>query len=283
MNLSNRKILITGGSGFLGKSLVKELLDKGNTVRVLSRDEGQLIALKEDFPSIEIYTGDICDEFKVHQACKDMDGVFHLAAFKHVGLAEKFALECTESNVIGSLNVLRASRAHDLKFVVGISTDKAAQVAGVYGASKLLMERLFKQYEDVNPHCQYRIVRYGNVLYSTGSVLCKWKALLEEGKQCIITEPEATRFYWSVDQAIDLIFECCDVAKDSTPYCPTMKSMKVGDLFDAMVRKYGNDHTQPPQIIGLQPGENLHEKVLDEGPYSNEVPFFTIEEIMELV
>ena len=73
------------------------------------------------------------------------------------------------------------------------------------------------------------------------------------------------------------------MAKDSTPYCPTMKSMKVGDLFDAMVRKYGNDHTQPPQIIGLQPGENLHEKVLDEGPYSNEVPFFTIEEIMELV
>ena len=283
MNLTNKKILITGGSGFLGNALVARLLESGNHLRILSRDEGQLVSLKEKFPEVEIYTGDICDEFKVHQACKGMDGVFHLAAFKHVGLAEKFAVECTESNVIGSLNILRSSRKHNLEFVVGISTDKAAQVAGVYGATKLLMERVFKQYEDVNPDCQYRIVRYGNVLYSTGSVLCKWKNLLEQRKQCIITEPEATRFYWSVDQAIDLIFESCEKAVDSTPYCPEMKSMKVGDLFDAMANKYGGGRSRPPKIIGLQPGENLHEKVLDAGPYSNEVDFFTVEEIMELV
>ena len=283
MNLTNKRILITGGSGFLGKPLVEKLLSDGNFIRVLSRDEGQLISLKEVYPEVEIYTGDIADPFTVNQACHSMDGVFHLAAFKHVGLAEKFATECTNSNVVGSLNILEQSIAKDLEFVVAISTDKAAQVAGVYGATKLLMERMFQQYEEVNPNCQYRLVRYGNVLYSTGSVLCKWKNLLHEGKQCIITEPEATRFYWSVDQAIDLIFQCCEEAEDATPFCPTMKSMKVGDLFTAMKNKYGGIRSRAPKVIGLQPGENLHEKVLDEGPYSNEVEFFTIEEIMELV
>jgi len=258
------------------------LLGTANHIRVLSRDEGQLIELKQEFPEVEIYTGDIGDEFTVHQAAYGMDGIFHLAAFKHVGLAEKFASECTRSNVLGSMNVLSASMVYDLEFVVGISTDKAAQVAGVYGATKLLMERLFKQYEDVNDKCQYRIVRYGNVLHSTGSVLCKWKKLLENGKECLITEPTATRFYWSVDQAIDLIFECCDEAEDSSPYCPAMKAMKIADLFTAMKKKYGVE-APLPKIIGLQPGENLHEKVLDDGPYSNEVELYTVKEIMEMV
>ena len=211
-----------------------------------------------------------------------MPGAFHLAAFKHGGLAEKFATECMLSNVVGSQNMLGASIAFNLEFLVCISTDKAAQVAGVYGASKFLMERMVKQYEDVNPKCLYRVVRYGNVLYSTGSVLCKWKALMEQGKQCIVTEREATRFYWSVDQALDLIFECCDEAEDSTPYCPSMKAMKVGDMFQAMSDKY-YDTPVDTEIIGLQPGENLHEKVLDEGPYSNEVDLYTIDEIMEMV
>ena len=118
-----------------------------------------------------------------------VDGVFHLAASKHVGLAETYSRECTKTNVIGSLNILEESLDSKLDFVIGISTDKAAQVSGVYGASKLLMERLFLQFERVNPGTNYRIVRYGNVLYSTGSVLCKWKDLLLQGKQVIVTDP----------------------------------------------------------------------------------------------
>lgn len=108
--------------------------------------------------------------------------------------------------MIGSLNILEESLENKFDFVIGISTDKAAQVSGVYGASKLLMERLFCQFEAINNSTEYRIVRYGNVLYSTGSVLCKWRDLLSEGKEVIVTDPDATRFFWTRDQAVDLIF-----------------------------------------------------------------------------
>jgi UDP-N-acetylglucosamine 4,6-dehydratase/UDP-glucose 4-epimerase len=186
---------------------------------------------------------------------------------------------------MGSLNIYEQSLKQELDFVLAISTDKAAQVVGVYGATKLLMERLSKQYEKLNPNCKYRIVRYGNVLYSTGSVLCKWKDLIESGSELIVTEPKATRFFWTVEQAIDLILDCMKNATDSTPYCPSMKSMSIQSLLGAMVEKYGNSNweTYPIKIIGLQPGENLHEKVLDEGPLSNEVEQFTINEIKELI
>jgi|TARA_B110000879_G_scaffold85421_1_gene117984 UDP-N-acetylglucosamine 4,6-dehydratase len=281
----NKLYLVTGGGGFLGQPLVKHILNEGARVRIIGRDEGTLVMMKERHPSIEIHPGDISDEFEVKQAMKDVDGVFHLAASKHVGLAETFVRENLKSNVIGSFNIYEQSLKQDLDFVLAISTDKAAQVVGVYGATKLMMERLSKQYQNLNPNCKYRIVRYGNVLYSTGSVLCKWKDLIEQNKELIVTEPDATRFFWTVEQAIDLILDCMENAIDSTPYCPNMKSMSIKSLLGAMVEKYGNSNwdSYPIKIIGLQPGENFHEKVLDEGPFSNEVEQFTIEEIKELI
>jgi UDP-N-acetylglucosamine 4,6-dehydratase/5-epimerase len=280
---NNKKYLVTGGTGFLGVPLVKYILSQGGNVRVIARDEGKLITLREQFPNIEIYTGDIADPFEVKQAMQGINGVFHLAASKHVGLAETFVRENVKSNTLGSLYILEESLNLNLDFVLGISTDKAAQVAGVYGATKLLMERLFTQYEKLNSNCKYRIVRYGNVLYSTGSVLCKWKELIQQGKGVTVTEPEATRFFWTVDQAIELIINCMENATDSTPYCPSMKSMSIKNLLQAMIEKYGNGIDIPVNIIGLQPGENMHEKVLEQGPYSSEVEQFTIEEIKELI
>ena len=279
----NKKYLITGGSGFLGMPLVKYIIENGGAVRVIARDEGKLITLRESFPTVEIYPGDISDPIEVKQAMIGINGVFHLAASKHVGLAETFVRENVKTNTLGSLYILEESLRMDLDFVLGISTDKAAQVAGVYGATKLLMERLFAQYEKLNPNCKYRIVRYGNVLYSTGSVLCKWKDLIQQGKEVIITDPEATRFFWSVDQAIDLIVDCMQTAHDSTPYCPTMKSMSIKNLLQAMIEKYSNGQHISVKSIGLQAGENMHEKVLEQGPYSNEVSQFTIEEIKQLI
>lgn len=279
----NKLYLVTGGGGFLGKPLVKTILDAGGRVRVIGRDEGTLVALKEVHPSVEIYTGDISDKFEVKQSMKGVDGVFHLAASKHVGLAEVFVRENIKTNTIGSLNIYEQSLEQKLDFILAISTDKAAQVSGVYGATKLLMERLSKQFEKLNPDCKYRMVRYGNVLYSTGSVLCKWKDLIEQGKEVIVTEPKATRFFWTVDQAIDLILDCMKNSTDSEPYCPDMKSMSIENLLQAMIQKYSGGKEINIKVIGLQPGENLHEKVLDEGPYSNEVTQFTIEEIKELI
>lgn len=280
----NKLYLVTGGSGFLGHPLVKYILEQGAAVRVISRDEGKLIDLKEKHPAVEIYTGDISDSFEVRQAMISVTGVFHLAASKHVGLAEKFVRENIKTNVIGSLNILEHSLNHDtLKFVLSVSTDKAAQVAGVYGATKFLMERSIKQYEELNPNVMYRTVRYGNVLYSTGSVLCKWKDLISQGKEVIVTDPSATRFFWSVDDAIQLIIDCMANSTDSTPYCPIMKSMRIDDLLQAMIQKYSNGQHINIKVIGLQPGENMHEKVLEEGPYSNEVEHFTIEEILPMI
>jgi UDP-N-acetylglucosamine 4,6-dehydratase len=279
----NKLYLVTGGGGFLGQPLVRDILDKGGRVRVIGRDEGTLVYLKEKFPSVEIHTGYINDTFEVKQAMKDVDGVFHLAASKHVGLAEKFVRENIKTNVMGSLNIFEQSLKQPLDFVLSISTDKAAQVVGVYGATKLLMERLSKQYEALNPNCQYRIVRYGNVLYSTGSVLCKWKALIESGKSVKVTEPEATRFFWTVEQALDLIYQCMEEAVDSSPFCPNMKAMSIENLLTAMVTKYSNGVEIDINVIGLQAGENLHEKVLDEGPYSNEVEQFTVSEIIKMI
>jgi UDP-N-acetylglucosamine 4,6-dehydratase/UDP-glucose 4-epimerase len=281
---ANKLYLVTGGSGFLGHPLVKYILEQGGLVRVISRDEGKLISLKEIYPTVEIYTGDISDSFEVRQAMKDVVGVFHLAASKHVGLAEKFVRENIKTNTIGSLNILENSIDHPtLKFILSVSTDKAAQVAGVYGATKFLMERAIKQYEELNPNVLYRTVRYGNVLYSTGSVLCKWKDLISQGKDVIVTAPEATRFFWSVEDAIQLIIDCMSDATDSTPYCPIMKSMRIDDLLQAMIQKYSNGQHINVNIIGLQPGENMHEKVLEQGPFSNEVDHFTIEEILPMI
>lgn len=275
--------LITGGSGFLGQPLVGYIVSQGGRVRILARDEGKLIETLAKYPTIEVSPGDISDEFEVQQAMQGVRGVFHLAASKHVGLAETFVRENVKTNVIGSLNILQESLLHNLEFVLVVSTDKAAQVNGVYGATKLLMERLVKQFESLNTNCKYRVVRYGNVLYSTGSVLCKWKELIQQGKEVVVTEPNATRFFWSVDQAIDLIVDCMNTATDSTPFCPLMKSMSIKNLLQAMVEKYSNGREIPIKIIGLQPGENLHEKVLEQGPYSNEVTEFTINEIKELI
>ena len=215
---------------------------------------------------------------------RGVTGVFHLAAFKHVGLAETQSRECIKSNIVGSLNVLEQSVKNNVEFVIGISTDKAAQIAGVYGASKYLMERLFNQFEADYPKTKFRLVRYGNVLYSTGSVLCLWKDKLEKGEEIIVTDPNATRFFWTIQQAVDLIFDCMENAVDSKIHFPAMKAMTIDNLLKAMAEKYLPTNLELKiKVIGLQPGENLHEKILEEGPYSNEVEEFTIEEIKTLI
>lgn len=287
------KVLVTGGTGFLGRPLVKRLQERGHLVKVLSRNQGKLIDMKD----IEIFSGDVSIYSDVYEAMQDCQGVYHLAASKHVGLAERLVTECVRSNVVGSYNVYECSREFKPEFVMSISTDKACRVSGQYGASKLMMEGMSQQYQKINPKTKYRLVRYGNVLYSTGSVLCKWKDAILNGEDIVVTEPEATRFFWTVEQALDLIDE--GLKQDSpAPYVPEMKGMSIQNLLVAMCRKYGGDKyvleggfdgnsdtlfSDKVKIIGLQPGENMHERILEDGPNSNEVTQFTVEEIMELI
>lgn len=273
--------LVTGGSGFLGQELIGRI---DGEIRVLARNEGNLVKLKEQFPKVEIMVGDVADSYACDRAMQGVAGVFHLAAMKHVGLAESNVRECINSNI--PLALLEATRKYKPEFIIGISTDKAASRKGVYGCTKYLMERLFTEYEKLNPDTKYRIVRYGNVLYSTGSVLCKWKDKLRKGEEITITNPDATRFFWTVKQAVDLIFDCLYAAKDSKPYACSMKSIMMGDLLKAMIAKYTPSFdlgTTKIKEIGLQPGENMHEIIEENGPDSSQVERFTQEEIMTMI
>ncbi len=280
----NKHYLITGGSGFLAYGLIDYLTNNNiMNISILARNEGNLIKVKQMYPHINIITGNLCDKKVVYKALDGISGVFHLAAFKHVGLAERYPLECIQSNINATLTLLECGLDFDIDFIVGISTDKVCQVSGVYGATKYLMEKIFDDYEKINKKTQYRIVRYGNVLYSTGSVLCKWKDLIQQGKEVIITDANATRFYWTVEQAVQLIIDCLKNSKDTTPYIPEMKSIRMGDLLRAMIEKYSNGIDIPVKVIGLQKGENLHEKIDENGMDSNETPKYSITEIKKLI
>jgi FlaA1/EpsC-like NDP-sugar epimerase len=272
------KYLVTGGSGFLGNELIKRL---DGDIRVLARNEASLVALKEKFPHIEIMVGDVADPYVCDRALKDIDGVYHLAAMKHVGLSEQNVAQTIQTNI--PIALLEATRKNKPKFIIGISTDKAASRSGVYGATKFLMERLFSEYARANPETKYRTVRYGNVLYSSGSVLCKWKDRILAGQEIIITDPDATRFFWTVEQAVDLIFETLEKAPDAKPYSCSMKSIRMGDLMNAMIEKYAGMNHIRVSTIGLQPGESVHEVINEGHSDSSQVEKFTKEEIMELI
>jgi UDP-N-acetylglucosamine 4,6-dehydratase/5-epimerase len=271
-----KNILITGATGYLGQALIPRLRGK---IRVLDRNEEKLSMLKQKYPKIEVVVGDISNEWIVKKAMQGIDEIYHLAAVKHIGLAEKNVFECVSSNVIGSLNILKESLNTKPKMVIGISTDKAAQVKGIYGASKLIMEGLFREAEEINPDTKYRIVRYGNVLGSSGSVLPKWKEAIKNKQPMTVTNPDSTRFYWTEEEAIDHIFDCIKKAKGSTPYIPEMKSIKLGDLAEATMKKYGKTQVIYTQLAGC---ENQHE-TMDGITFSNEVKHFMISEIMKKI
>ena len=186
----NKTYVITGGYGFLGSALINEIISCGGKVRTIGRDEFKLFKLKEKYgDQIDTIIGDIKNIEDVnHLIDKNIVGVFHLAAFKYVGAAEKNVLECVNSNVIGTINILTKSTEAEVEFVMGVTGAAAVQVSGTYGATKMLTEKLFFDFQRKTEKTKYRILRYGNIMYSTGSVLCKWKDLICDGEPITITK-----------------------------------------------------------------------------------------------
>ena len=281
MITKGKKYLITGGTGVIGDTLCKRILSLGGQVVVMSRSENKLKKLKEKYNKIEIVIGNICDRQLVRNTIENVDGVFHLAAVAE-GMQAGKPIESVKTNVIGSLVVLE--EAFDVDFVLGISSDKVVQVSGSYGATKFLMEKLFNQFEEINPNVKYRVIRLGNVIYSVDSVLYRWKSLIENCKEIIITDKRATRFFMTSDKAIDLILNCLENAKDSKPYFEDMKSTSIGNLLQAMINKYApTDCKLPIKRIGLHSSENLHERVFEGGPFTNEIEQYTVEELEDMI
>ena len=280
--------LITGGTGVVGESLCDRILQMGGKVRIFSRSQAKLLKLKEQWDdsvmhsNIEIIVGDVTNKRDVASAFKDVKGVFHLAALAQA-MQSGGASESVQTNVMGSINVLDESLLTPVEFLLGVSSDKAVQVSGPYGATKFLMERLFQEYQEKNKDTKYRVVRMGNVIYSIDSVLYKWKSLIERGEEVIVTEPKATRFFLTKNQSVDLMLNGLK-SNSSKPYCDIPKSTSIGNLLQAMANKYlPNGAELKVKEIGLQPNENLHERIVDNGSMSNEMEQYTIEELEKMI
>lgn len=277
MDFTDKNILITGGSGFLARAMISRLRDMGvspSRIYAFARDEEKLMLVQEDY-GVQIITGDVTNESDVLKAMNDKHIVFHFAAFKHLPLAEKESSTCIRSNVIGSMNVLRASLFTFTRpdMVLGVSTDKAYNPVNCYGMTKRLMEYMFAEYQGFSTGMvQYRIVRYGNVLGSTGSVLEVWKRARERGDAIKLTDPDMTRFFFTVDEAINTIFACIEKSKDATPYIPIMPTVRMGDMAEVMA-----NGEVPVQIIGKRPGEKSDESMSDTYCSGNVPPMGTDE------
>ena len=221
--------------------------------------------------------------------------MFHLAALAQA-MQSGGASDSIITNLIGSRNVLNQSlstkmfspylngaRDYQVDFVLGVSSDKAVQVSGPYGATKFLMERLFEEFQETNKDIKYRVVRMGNVIYSIDSVLYKWKSLLEQGEEVMVTEPKATRFFMTKGQSVDLMLNGLETDSPK-PYCDIPKSTSIGNLLQAMANKYlPKGKELKVKEIGLQPNENLHEQIVDGGLMSNEMEQYTIEELEKMI
>lgn len=273
----NDRIVIFGGSGFLGNELIKRLSSFGQqNIVVVGRNESQLVILKEKFPFVEIVIGDIADRWVVKKAMKDADECHLLSAVKHVGLAETEVKSCITTNIIGCMNVVDESLITKPKILMFISTDKASQPLGIYGCTKKIGEKLLQEAEKINPDTKYLCVRYGNVWGSNGSLATKWKPKMLNSEEIILTDPEASRFFWTVREAVDLIFECMAIHKNSTPYIPKMRGVKMSVVLEACMEVYG---ICPVKVIGLQPGENKVETT-DGITFSDQCEQFTKEEFI---
>lgn len=265
--LNNKTILITGGTGSLGKQLVKTILTKWPQVKkliIFSRDEQKQFQMNMEYPAvpggnIRYFIGDVRDAERLKRAFKGVDYVIHAAAMKHVHIAEYNPMECVMTNVMGAENVITAALDCGVQNVVALSTDKAAAPINLYGATKLCSDKLFVAANNIKGHSniKFSVVRYGNVMGSNGSVI---PFFMQKKKTGVlpITEPTMTRFNISLQEGADLVIHAMEHAWGGEIFVPKIPSYKITEVAKAVGPECKID------VIGIRPGEKIHEEMITE-------------------
>ena len=266
--MEGKKVLITGGTGSLGQALTARLLDmKVDTIRIFSRNEEKQINMENKFNDkrLRFLLGDINDVERLQRALENIDIVFHTAALKHVPKIEYNPFEAIKTNVIGSQNVINACLHENVEKAIAIGTDKAVSPLNTYGATKLLMEKLFvtaNNFMDPEKHrTKFISVRYGNVFGSSGSVIPLFLEQIKKMKKITITNPEMTRFSITMDEALDFILNATNSGNGSEIFVPKMRAYNIMDLKNALYDLFEN---VDEEITGIRPGEKLHEILINE-------------------
>jgi len=263
----NKRILITGGTGSLGRALTKRLLDeKVDVIRIFSRNENKQVTMQSEFNDdrLRFLIGDVRDLPRLERALEGIDIVFHAAALKHVPIIEYNPFEAINTNVIGSRNVVEACLSENVGIVVGVGTDKAVSPLNTYGATKLLMEKLFttaSNYLDKDKHkTKFISLRYGNVLGSSGSVIPKFIQQIKAKEKITITDPDMTRFSITMDEALDFILESTITGKGSEVFIPKLRAYKIDDIKVALQELISNTGEEK---IPVRQGEKFHETLIN--------------------
>ena len=280
--LNNKSILITGGTGSFGKKFVETILERYPDVKrlvVFSRDELKQFEMaqiypKSKYPRVRFFIGDVRDAYRLKRACEGIDVIIHAAAIKQVDTAEYNPDECIKTNVHGAQNVIDAALANNVKDIVALSTDKACAPINLYGATKLVSDKLFTAANNIkgSRDIRFSAVRYGNVMGSRGSVIPFFMDKRNSGV-LPITHPEMTRFNISLQAGVDLVMFAIENHLGGEIFVPKIPSYKIMDVAKAIAPSCKTE------IIGIRPGEKLHEEMITETDAINTIdlgPYYAI-------
>jgi UDP-N-acetylglucosamine 4,6-dehydratase/5-epimerase len=262
-DFSGKSILITGGSGSFGKKFSKVILSKHKPDRVIiySRDELKQFEMRDEFAGsaatrMRYFLGDVRDRDRLTMAMRGVDVIIHAAALKQVPAAEYNPMECIKTNIHGAENVIHAALLNDVENVIALSTDKAANPVNLYGATKLASDKLFIAANNIvgDHKTRFSVVRYGNVVGSRGSVVPYFQKLLDGGAKTLpVTDARMTRFWITLEQGVEFVLQSLRRMQGGEIFVPKIPSVRIVDLVEAMCRDIGHE------IIGIRPGEKLHE------------------------
>lgn len=275
MLFENKNILILGGTGYLGRAIVAEVLKYNpSKVIIFSRDEVKHFYITKIFgnnPKVQNIIGDIRDYESLLRATHGVDIVFHVAALKRMDMLESNVFEAVKTNILGSINIFNACIVNKVDKVLFISTDKACLPINTYGACKFVSEKIFTNYDKKNISTKFMVTRYGNILESTGSVIPIFVDKIKLNQEVPLTDDKMTRFIVTKEEAVELMFNALRYGTGGEIFVKRLKAMKITDLIEVLKNKFGANNQI--KIIGLRPGEKIHEVLINEAEMARVIEF----------